>query len=666
MHKYPNLFQPLQLPNTTVKNRIVMGSMHTGLEESKDGFNRLATFYEERAKGGVGLIVTGGISPNRRGWLAPFGAKMSSMSEAKKHQIVTDVVHRHDSKICMQILHAGRYGHHPFIVAPSRIKAPISKFAPFALNERGIKNTIKDFGNSAMLAREAGYDGIEIMGSEGYLINQFLVTHTNQRVDDWGGNFSNRMRFPLEIIKECRRQTGNDFIIIYRLSMLDLIDNGQTWQEVETLAKEVEMAGVNLINTGIGWHEARIPTIAMMVPRGGFAQVTKRLMGKVRIPLITTNRINTPELAEKILQEGCADMISMARPFLADPEFVNKALSNRSNEINTCIACNQACLDQIFKQKTASCLVNPRACHETFWPQNTPVKSIKNVAVIGAGPAGLSAALEASSLGHTVTLFEKNNEPGGQLNLAKRVAGKEEFYETLRYYRVNLEKLGVKVLCNTEVNKTFIESQNFDHWIISTGVRPRKPPLHGVDLPKVVSYDDLISGRKAPGHKVVIIGSGGIAVDTARFLGGKHKDFYSFWGIETWVGGTNDISETDPVVHPQITILSRGKGRPGEALGRTTAWIHRLELRKSGVKYINNVEYDFIDDKGIHLQVEGKPEYIHCDQVVLCTGQLSVNNLLNDLQDLSIPHTLIGGALNAGELDAKRAIEEGMKAARSL
>jgi 2,4-dienoyl-CoA reductase (NADPH2) len=579
---YPLILQPLEVAHTKLSNRIIMGSMHTGLEEKKDGMTHLAQFYRERAEGGVGLIVTGGISPNRRGWLAPFGSKMSSSGEAKKHQVITTAVHETDTKICMQILHAGRYGHHPFTVAPSAIRSPISKTTPSAMSEKGIKSTIADFARSAALAREAGYDGVEIMGSEGYLINQFLVNRTNHRTDDWGGSFENKMRFPLEIIRETKKIVGEDFILIYRLSMLDLVEDGNTWEEVEWLAKEVEIAGANMINTGIGWHEARIPTIAMMVPRAGFAQVTKRLMGKVKIPLITTNRINSPELAEEILKEGCADLISMARPFLADPDFVLKAKENRSDEINTCIACNQACLDHIFEQKSASCLVNPRACHELVWPKVKTANRKLKVAVIGAGPAGLSSALEAANLGHEVSLFDKNIEPGGQLNLAKKVAGKEEFYETLRYFSTMLAKRRVEMKFNFEIDEPFISQNQFDHWILATGVKPRIPKIEGIDHPMVCTYDQILSGQKKPGKKIAIIGSGGIGVDTARFLSGKHSNFYRFWGIAPWVDREN-ASLTQEPTEIDVTILSRNEGRPGEALGKTTAWIHRMELKKTGV-----------------------------------------------------------------------------------
>jgi 2,4-dienoyl-CoA reductase (NADPH2) len=662
---FPLLFQPLKVAHTQLANRVIMGSMHTGLEEKKDGEERLAQFYRERAEGGVGLIVTGGISPNRRGWLAPFGSKMSTHSEARKHKLITSAVHETESKICMQILHAGRYGHHPFTVAPSAIRSPISKTTPSALSEKGIRSTIADFAESAALAREAGYDGVEIMGSEGYLINQFLVNRTNQRTDDWGGTFENKMRFPLEIIRATRKLVGEDFILIYRLSMLDLVDDGNSWEEVEQLAKEVEKAGANIINTGIGWHEARIPTIAMMVPRAGFAQVTKRLMGKVNIPLITTNRINSPQVAEQVLADGCADLISMARPFLADPEFVIKAKENRCDEINTCIACNQACLDLIFEQKTATCLVNPRACNETKYPSKITAKQKLKVAVVGAGPAGLSAATEAANLGHDVFLFDKNPEPGGQLNLAKKVAGKEEFYETLRYYSTILKKPNVNTHYNFSVTETTIQENSFDHWILATGVTPKKPPIEGVDHPMVCTYDEVLSGSKSIGNRIVIIGSGGIAVDTARFLKGHHANFYSFWGIDNWVKPEN-TPNGEPSKPTEVTILSRSDTRPGEALGKTTAWIHRMELKKTGVRYINKINYRKIDSSGVHIIKEGKEECIPCDQVILCTGQQSEDSLIPHLEKNSQTFTVIGGALKAGELNAKRAIEEGLIAARQL
>ena len=535
---YPNVFKPLDLGFTQLKNRVLMGSMHTGLEEVKGGFEKMAAYFAERAKGGVGLIVTGGIAPNRAGWVAPFSSRLTKSSQAQKHQIVTKAVHDAGGKICMQILHSGRYGFHPLVVAPSKIKSPISPFKPRALSDRGIESTINDFVKTAVLAKEAGYDGVEIMGSEGYLINQFIVKSTNKRTDKWGGAYENRIQFPIEIVKRTRAAVGKNFIIIYRLSMLDLVPEGSTWEEVVVLAKAVEKVGATIINTGIGWHEARVPTIGTMVPRGGFSWVTKRMMGEVNIPLITTNRINTPELAENVLAGGHADMVSMARPFLADADFVNKAKADKAGEINTCIACNQACLDHVFKNKRASCLVNPRACHETEL-NYLPTTSAKKIAVIGAGPAGLTFAVTAAERGHEVHLYESSSEIGGQLNLAKQVPGKEEFHETIRYFKSKIQLTGVHLHVNTRFENSTFEKNNFDEVVISTGIIPRKINLEGIDHPKVCSYIDILNGKVDAGKTVAIIGAGGIGFDVAEFLAHEGEAtslnttaFMKEWGVD--------------------------------------------------------------------------------------------------------------------------------------
>jgi 2,4-dienoyl-CoA reductase (NADPH2) len=674
---YPNLFTPLDLGHTTLKNRVLMGSMHTGLEEHKEGFGRLTAYFAERAKGGVGLMVTGGLAPNRRGWLAPFGAKLSNHSEAKKHQQITNAVHAEDGKIALQILHAGRYGIHPFSVAPSAIRSHISPFKPWEMSTRLIKDTIEDFGICAALAREAGYDGVEIMGSEGYLINQFIAPRTNKRTDDWGGSFENRMRFPLAIMRKVREKAGNDFIVIFRVSMLDLVEDGSTWEEVETLALELEKAGASIINTGIGWHEARIPTIATMVPRGAYAWVTKRLMGKLQIPLITTNRINTPEKAEQLLAEGYANMVSMARPFLADPYFVKKAYEQHADEINTCIACNQACLDHVFAQKTASCLVNPRACHETIYPifnTNNSIKTGKKVAVIGAGPAGLSCATELAQMGHNVHLFEAAAEIGGQFNMAKRIPGKEEFYETLRFFGKMIQKTGVKLHLNTNVTSDFLIAEKFETVVLATGVTPRTLKIEGINHPKVVSYLDVLSKNAEVGQSVAIIGAGGIGFDVAMFLTtpDAHKEpsianYTHEWGIDTKNKTRGGLLKPDkPVITRKVAILQRSKGKVGDKLGKTTGWAHRITLKNRGVQMLSEVEYEKIDDAGLHLKIKGVPQVFEVNTIVICAGQEPLRALQQPLIDAGIAVHLIGGAKEAGELDAKRAIEEGMKVAIAI
>ncbi|MFT5382735.1 MAG: 2,4-dienoyl-CoA reductase (NADPH2) [Saprospiraceae bacterium] len=669
-HPYYRLSEPLDLGFTTLKNRVLMGSMHTGLEETKNGFHRMAAYYGERARGGVGLIVTGGISPNRAGWVSPFAAKMSTKKEAKKHKVITRKVHEEGGKICMQILHTGRYAYHPFGVAPTALKAPITPFKPWELSSRGVRNTIKDFVKCAALAQFAGYDGVEIMGSEGYLINQFIVSKTNKRKDEWGGSYENRIRFPIEIVKQVREAVGTDFIIIYRLSMLDLVHDGSTWEEVEILAKKIEEAGATIINTGIGWHEARVPTIATMVPRGGFSWVTKRLMGKVNIPLITTNRINTPEIAEKILADGDADMVSMARPLLADPDFANKAFENRSDEINTCIGCNQACLDHVFKRKTASCLVNPRACFETEIILK-PTKAPKKIAVVGAGPAGLSFATTAAQNGHEVYLYDAASEIGGQFNMAKRIPGKEEFYETLRYYARLIEVTGVHLHLNQKVDADFLIAQGFEEVILSTGVMPRKINIQGIDHPKVLYYTDVLRHQKEVGASVAIIGAGGIGFDVAEYL--SHEGvptsqnipaFMKEWGVDMAYGNRGALTESSPEPSGrEIFLLQRSKGKLGAGLGKTTGWIHRSSLKMKKVNMIAMVDYQKIDDEGLHILMAGKPMTLAVDHVIICAGQEPMRDLLEPLQRVGINTHLIGGADEAKELDAKRAIDQGLRLA---
>jgi 2,4-dienoyl-CoA reductase (NADPH2) len=671
---YPHLFSPLNLGFTTLKNRSLMGSMHTGLEERNDDMKELAAYFAERARGGAGLMVTGGISPNRQGWLAPFGAKLSGRTEVSRHRNVTSAVHAEDGKICLQILHAGRYAMHPFLVAPSPVRSHISPFKPWEMSERLIRSTIDDFAHTAALAREAGYDGVEIMGSEGYLINQFIAPRSNRRTDEWGGSFSNRIRFPLEIMQKVREKTGDDFIVIFRVSMLDLVEEGSTFDEVEQLALAIEAAGATMINTGIGWHEARIPTIATMVPRGAYAWVTRQLKGKLQIPLITTNRINTPEKAEEILREGYADMVSMARPFLADPDFMVKAQAGKSAEINTCIACNQACLDHIFSGKTAGCLVNPRACRELSFPAVIHSPTPLRAAVVGAGPAGLSAATELGAQGHEVHLFEASGEIGGQFNLAKRIPGKEEFHETIRYYTSMLSKYGVHTHLNTRVSAETLLQGNYSRILIATGITPRKPDIEGIDHPKVISYTDVLTGKVIPGKSAAIIGAGGIGFDVAMYLtqpetisGSPREHYMAEWGIDPSYLNRGGI--TAPVRHEsfrKVWLLQRSKGKMGDKLGKTTGWAHRITLRNRGVQMMSDVRYDKITDAGLHATIKGEPIIIPADHVVICAGQLPLQELYAPLMRAGARVTVIGGAREAGELDAHRAIEEGFMAARSI
>ena len=666
--KYPKLFEPLDLGFTTLKNRVLMGSMHTGLEEGKDGHEKMAAFYGERAKGGVGLIVTGGIAPNIAGWVGPLASRMSSSRAAQKHKVITDAVHKNGGKICLQILHTGRYGYHPFAVAPSPIKSPISPFKPWELSSNGVERTIRDYVNCAKYSQEAGYDGVEVMGSEGYLINQFIAARTNKRTDEWGGSYENRIKFPLEIIRGIRKEVGPNFIIIYRLSMLDLVEGGSSWEEVVQLAKEVEKAGATIINTGIGWHEARIPTIGTMVPRGAFAWVTKKMKGEVKIPLITTNRINSPDVAEKIIEEGDADMVSMARPFLADPEFVNKAMENRADEINTCIGCNQACLDHIFKRKVASCLVNPRACHETelnYIPTNAP----KKIAVVGSGPAGLSVASIAAKRGHKVTLFDAAAEIGGQFNIAKQIPGKEEFYETLRYFGKQLQIHNVTLKLNTTVTEN--DLNDFDEIVIATGISARLPKIEGIESPKVLSYIDVLKNKKPVGKKVAIIGAGGIGFDTAEYLTHEGKStsldvqaFLKEWGVDAQNNVRGGIEGLRPEAIPsprEVYLLQRKETKVGDGLGKTTGWIHRASLKSKKVQMISSVQYDKIDDKGLHVTIGGKQQLLEVDNIVICAGQTSKKELFEPLKAKGKSVHIIGGAFMAGELDAKRAIDQGCR-----
>ena len=672
-NNYPKLFEPLDLGFTSLKNRVLMGSMHTGLEEVKNGFEKMAAYFGERAKGGVGLIVTGGIAPSREGWTGPFAAKLTSKRTARKHQIITEEVHKHGGKICMQILHAGRYGYHPLAVAPSAIKSPISPFKPRALSKRGIENIIRDFAKTAQLAQYAGYDGVEVMGSEGYLINQFIVEKTNKRTDEWGGSYENRMRFPGEIVKRVRQAVGENFIIIYRLSMLDLVEGGSNWVEVVQLAKAIENAGATIINTGIGWHEARIPTIATMVPRAAFSWVTKKMMGEVNIPLITTNRINSPEVAEQVLTDGCADMISMARPFLADPELVNKANEGREDEINTCIACNQACLDHVFNRQTSSCMVNPRACNETEL-NYIQSKVIKKVAVVGAGPGGLSAATVSAQRGHQVTLFDAESEIGGQFNIAKQIPGKEEFHETIRYFKRQLELHRVDVQLNRRVEIDDLE--DYDEIILATGITPNIPDIEGIDHSKVLSYLDVVKHKKHVGDKVAIIGAGGIGFDVAEYLTHEGKStsleigaFLKEWGIDEANevrGGIEDMAAEVPANPRQVYLLQRKETKLGAGLGKTTGWIHRATLKNKNVNMLRGVAYQKIDDKGLHISAKEKEQLLEVDNVIICAGQKSNNKMYEPLQKMGKSVHLIGGAHKAAELDAKAAINQGSRLAATL
>ena len=677
MTHYPNIFRPLDLGFTTLPNRILMGSMHTGLED-RGAHDRVAAYFAERARGGVGLIVTGGVAPNEEGAAFPNAGKLSTMEEVADHSGTTAAVHAEGGRIVMQILHTGRYAYHHKAVSASGIKSPISPFAPAELDEQGIEKQIADFANCAALAREAGYDGVEIMGSEGYFINQFLVTHTNKREDDWGGAYENRMRLPVEIVRRVRKAVGDDFIIIYRLSMIDLVPNGSTWDEVVQLAKAIEGAGATIINTGIGWHEARIPTIATSVPRGAFAWVTQRMMGEVGIPLVTSNRINTPDVAEQVLADGCADMISMARPFLADPDFVNKARDGRADEIAPCIACNQACLDHTFELKLSSCLVNPRACHETELTY-AKAASPKRIAVVGAGPAGLSSAIVAAGCGHSVTLFDRADDIGGQLNMARRIPGKEEFDGLVDYYRRQLELKQVRLVLGKDVDPETLAEDGFDEVIVATGVRPRTPDIPGIDHPKVKSYVDVLAGGAEVGRRVAVIGAGGIGFDVCEFLshqGTSPTEDLDLWKHEWGVGDPaiqrGGLAPEGPRPEPsprEITLLQRKAKKHGAGLGKTTGWIHRASLAMKQVKMLGNVNYEEIGDRGLKIsfgEERRDPQWLEVDTIVICAGQDPETALATGLEPSGLPVHVIGGAFKAAELDAKAAIDQGSRLAAAL
>jgi len=674
---YPHLLEPLDLGFTSLKNRVLMGSMHTGLEDGNK-HERLAAYFAERARGGVGLIITGGYAPNRAGGVKPFAGKLTTRGEVTKHQQITKAVHAEDGKIAMQILHAGRYAYHPLSVAPSRIRSPITPFTPRGLSTSGVEKQVRAFVRCAQLARDAGYDGVEIMGSEGYFINEFLVTHTNQRTDKWGGDYSQRMQLPVEIVTRTREAVGKDFIIIYRLSMIDLIPDGNSWDETVTLAKAIERAGSTIINTGIGWHEARVPTIATSVPRGAFTWVTKKMKQEVALPLVTSNRINLPATAEQILADGCADMVSLARPMLADPEFVKKARESRADEINVCIACNQACLDHTFANKMSSCLVNPRACHETEL-NYVATKTRQRFAVVGSGPAGISAALVLAERGHDVDLYEAAAEVGGQLNMAKVIPGKEEFHEMLRYFVRQIELKHVRVHLNTRVGADDLIAAAYDGVIIATGVVPRDPNIEGQDHPKVLSYIDVLSKGVPVGKRVAIVGAGGIGFDVAEFL--LHDGESSTLHLDEWLAewGVVDPSETRGGValdrkqakQParEITLLQRKAGKHGAKLGKTTGWIHRATLKMNNVRMIGDVNYERIGDEGLLITYGEKhedPTWLDVDNVVMCAGQLPLRDLQEPLESAGIPTHVIGGADVAAELDAKRAIDQGCRLAARL
>ena len=680
MTAYPHLLAPLDLGFTQLRNRVLMGSMHTGLEDDPRLFPRLAEYFAERARGGVGLIVTGGFAPNIAGWAAPFSGRLASRAAAARHRPITAAVHTEGGKIALQILHTGRYGYHPLAVAPSRLKSPISPFTPRALSSSGVERQIRAFLRCSSLAREAGYDGVEVMGSEGYFINQFVAAHTNRRTDEWGGSYANRMRLPVEIVARIRATVGKDFIIVYRLSMLDLVPDGSSWDEVVQLAKALEAAGVTILNTGIGWHEARIPTIATSVPRAAFAWVTRKLKGEVGVPLCATNRINTPEVAEQVIAGGSADMVSMARPLLADPAFVNKAAAGRADEINTCIACNQACLDHIFERKIASCLVNPRAGHETEWVFR-PATQLKKIAVVGAGPAGLACATLLAERGHRVELFEASAEIGGQFNMAKRIPGKEEFRETLRYFGRRIVTTGVHLHLGTRVDAQALLAGGFDEIVLATGVSPRNPAIPGAEeqaaAGKVLSYVDVLLRGKPVGRRVAIVGAGGIGYDVAEFvLNAGHSTTLDLdawmreWGVTDPELARSGL--TAPQVEPaarQVTLLQRKAGAFGKGLGRTTGWIHRAALRMKRVETIGGVNYERIDERGLHVSFgerREKPLLVAADTIVLCAGQEPLRELVDPLTRADARVHLIGGADVAAELDAKRAIEQGSRLACRL
>ncbi|WP_022956437.1 NADPH-dependent 2,4-dienoyl-CoA reductase [Perlucidibaca piscinae] len=670
---YPNLLAPLDLGFTTLKNRVLMGSMHLGLEEAEHGFERMAAFYAERARGGVGLIVTGGISPDERGLVFAGGAKLTTPEEAGHHRVITEAVHREGGKIAMQILHTGRYSYQPGLVSASAVKAPINPFKPHALTHEEVLDTIESFARCAALAQQAGYDGVEVMGSEGYLINQFIAARTNHRDDAWGGSYEKRMRFPVEIVRRVRERVGPNFIIIYRLSMLDLVEGGSTFEETVQLAQAIEAAGATIINTGIGWHEARIPTIATKVPRAGFTWVTQRMMGKVKIPLVTTNRINTPEVAEQVLADGHADMVSMARPFLADADFVRKAEQGLSDEINTCIGCNQACLDQTFQLKITSCLVNPRACHETEIPI-TPVAAPKRIAVVGAGPAGLGFAVTAAERGHDVTLFDAASEIGGQFNIAKQVPGKEEFHETIRYFSRMVDKHGVQLKLNTRVSAEQLREGGYDEVVLATGIVPRTPAIPGVEHDKALNYLDVLRDKRPVGAKVAVIGAGGIGFDVSEYLTHSGTSasldadkFNREWGIDKDYREAGGMMQAEVEASPrEVFLLQRKASKVGDGLGKTTGWIHRAGLAARQVKMVPAVQYERIDDAGLHVRINDEPRVLDVDHVIICAGQEPQRELHADLVAAGLSVHLIGGADVAAELDARRAINQGVRLAAAI
>lgn len=672
MSKYPHLLQPLDLGFTTLRNRVLMGSMHTGLEEAPGGHERMAAFFAERAKGGVGLIVTGGFGPNKRAATHEHTKMLWSEEDCADHRVITEAVHAEGGKICMQILHTGRYAFNENPIAPSAIQAPINPFKPQAATEDEVEQQIEDFVRTSVLAQKAGYDGVEIMGSEGYFLNQFLAQRTNRRDDEWGGSYENRMRLPVEVVRRVREAVGANFIIIYRLSMLDLVEGGSDFDEIVMLGKAVEVAGATIINTGIGWHEARIPTIATKVPRAAFTWVTARFRKELSVPVITSNRINTPEVAEEVLERGDADMVSLARPFLADAEFVNKAAEGRSDEINTCIGCNQACLDHVFSGKMTSCLVNPRACHETEL-NLLPVTTVKKLAVIGAGPAGLAFATSAAERGHDVTLYDAAAEIGGQFNIAKQIPGKEEFNETLRYYARRIEVTGVKLKLNSPVNAAELEESDFDEVVVATGIVPRSPDIEGIGHPMVLNYLDVLRDKAQVGDKVAIIGAGGIGFDVAEYLthqGNSSQDIAAFmreWGVDMSLqarGGVEGVEAQSEPPKRSVSLLQRKPGKVGAGLGKTTGWIHRAGLQKSAVAMIPGCDYQKIDDEGLHATVNGEPRVFAVDNIIICAGQDPRRDLADAIK--SKPVHVIGGADVAAELDAKRAIDQGTRLAAQI
>lgn len=672
---YPKLLEPLDLGFTTLKNRVLMGSMHTGLEDKAKDMPKLAAYFAERARGGVGLMVTGGFAPNIEGSFYPGASKLTTQSEVKRHRLLTDAVHKEGGKIAMQLLHAGRYSYHPFQVSASRIKSPINMFTPFALPEWGIKRQIASFAKSAKLAQEAGYDGVEIMGSEGYFINQFTCPRTNTRTDQWGGSVENRVRLPVEIIKAVREAVGEKFIIIYRCSLIDLVEGGNTWDDVVYQAKAVEKAGVTILNSGIGWHEARVPTIVTSVPRAGFAFVSERIRKEVKIPVIATNRINAPEVAEELISDGVCDMVSMARPFLADPFFVNKAAEGKADEINTCIACNQACLDHTFSLKRSTCLVNPRACYETELVIE-PTKVRRKVAVVGAGPAGLAAATTAAQRGHDVTLFDQSHEIGGQFNIAKQIPGKEEFYETIRYFAKQIELTGVNLQLNTRVEADDLVKGGYDHVLLATGIEPRTPAIPGVENSKVLNYIDVLKHKKPVGKRVAVIGAGGIGFDVSEYLVHEGESstlnaeqWYKDWGVDTSVstpGGVEGVQKKPHAPAREVFLLQRKEEAVGKRLGKTSGWVHRTTLLDRQVEFVAGATYDKISDQGLHATIAGTERLFEVDNVIVCAGQNPLRELFDKVEAGGVSIELIGGADVAAELDAKRAIRQGTIAAAAV